>query len=234
MKLLVLLGSVLALAAPAASAPLHVAVGPAALDAELSDTPHCVAPTGNFPCPLGYDDNGTLLRPTDDTVYAYDSADSVRVALAAGPGLDERVNPADLRVNHSAINTMDKVLFAAADAANGLPGPLGNRVTVTPGPNSTLVQVWLIGLNGTQPTRAPYGADIGVPDTDRNGTHGVNGYGAGVDDSDVWVPAAIGLLGLCYLPELGGDAALTCGLVPAGSVQEAWPGLSRASSPASR
>jgi hypothetical protein len=218
---LAVLGMFLVIAPSAAADDTTIAAGPASLEIQWSETTHCIAQVPHLPCPAGYD-NAETLEPSDDTLYLYRAVQDAHLTIAGPiPTTEIDLDLRSQRVNHSFISTADSVVFPAEAA---IPGPIGDATSTTTRPAESYIVVHVVGLDGTQPAPANVYVPIMLPYTDRNGTYTPNGYGATVDDSDVWVPYAFDALRLCWIPQLGKDHALTCDAIPGlEEMAEAWP-----------
>jgi predicted ArsR family transcriptional regulator len=213
--------ALLSLLAPVAAADTtSVGASGVGVSVTTSDVPHCVVKVP-IPCPFGYDDNSTPTDPTDDTLYLNRSVDRIAVWAPAAPSQDLDLDHA--RINHSAYGVLQETIVGAHES---LPAPARSLFTVTTDDSNTNIGFQTEALNGTQPTTRTRYVDVGVPElpTNRTGTSIPDGWGT--DDSDVWGPLVLEFARLCWVTDLGSNAALTCNPVAGQGIkalETAWP-----------
>lgn len=215
MRLVVALLAICTLPVASASTSTYGAGG-VSVSVTTNDVPHCIASTP-LPCPLGYDNNGTLT-PGDDTVYLNRSIDRIDVVAPGAPRLDLDMDNA--RINHTAYATAQDAILAAHGA---LPPPVRDAFTVDADDGNTNIGFLAPSIDGTKLSDRWNYVDIGLPYTNRTGTTLPNDLGP--DDTDEWVPYTIDQARLCGLDDLGDEQAVVCGLLPMQSVESAWPEL---------
>lgn len=193
-----LLVTALMLAGPAAAEGTSGAIGPVSAHVETSPVPSCALPAPGLPCPLGYEDAGTIT-PTDDTIYQYQAVESVVVAVDAPVPLDPfSVDLRDQRVRHGLINDLDAVFL---DLRAVLPPPLRERTWFKQENNGSIFRIILFDADPVTGSPIFIPVDTHLPWTNRDGTRIPNGIIQ--EDSDVGVPHNLELLGDCdwLLPE---------------------------------